>query len=72
MGIRTRLVLLCVGVLSLVSGGAAAAHAMAPPPQCFRECSPIVIDTTGPCYGVVVGNNHTLDNFCYLGPPPPE
>jgi hypothetical protein len=72
MGIRARLALLCVGVLSLVGGSTAAAHAMAPPPTCIRSCSPVQVDTTGPCYGVIVGNNYALDNFCYLGPPPPQ
>jgi hypothetical protein len=73
MGIRTRLAFVCVAVLSLVGGGTVAAHAMASPfPTCVRDCSPVEIDTTGPCYGVVLGSNRSLDNFCYLGPPAPQ
>jgi hypothetical protein len=68
MGKRIAVILL--GAAALAGGGAVSAEAMQPPPTCIRDCSPITIDTTGPCYGVVVGNLH-LDNFCYLGPPPP-
>jgi len=70
MTIRTRIAVVLVGVAALAGGGMTAADAMAPPPQCIRNCSPIEIDTTGPCYGVIVGNLE-LNNFCYLGPPSP-
>jgi hypothetical protein len=69
---RRRLLAVAVlGVLGCAVSGAAPARAMAPPPTCIRECSPITIDTTGPCYGVIVGNIKA-NNFCYLGPPPPN
>ena len=71
MGIRTRIATVLLGVLALLGGGTVAAHAMAQPPTCVRQCSPITVDTTGPCYGVIVGNLE-LNNFCYLGPPPPN
>jgi len=71
MGKRTRLAAVLIGAAALLGTGQATSHALAPTPTCIRECSPVVIDTTGPCYGVVIGNNRSLDNFCYLGPPPP-
>ncbi len=71
MNLRTRVAIVVLGIAALVGGGRfASAHALAPPPQCVRNCSPVEIDTTGPCYGVIVGNVR-LNNFCYLGPPPP-
>ena len=70
MGIRTRIAAVILGVAALFAGPSVAASAMTQPPQCVRNCSPIEVDTTGPCYGVVVGNVHA-NNFCYLGPPPP-
>jgi hypothetical protein len=72
MSLRTRALAAAVLVIAALGGSSVAAHAMAPPPQCIRDCSPVIIDTTGPCYGVILGNNRTLDNFCYLGPPPPN
>ncbi len=70
MTMRTRTAVVVLGIISLIGGGVTAATAMAPPPQCFTNCSPIEIDTDGPCYGVIVGNV-ALNNFCYLGPPAP-
>ncbi|MEY2426481.1 MAG: hypothetical protein QOI61_2053 [Actinomycetota bacterium] len=70
MKIRTRVAAVLLGATAL-GGVGTAAQAMAPPPQCIRNCSPIEVDTTGPCYGVVIGNVE-LNNFCYLGPPPPK
>lgn len=70
MKLRRLLVVAALGTLGLLGSGATPAKAMAPPPTCIRDCSPVIVDTTGPCYGVVVGNNTSLDNFCYLGPPP--
>jgi hypothetical protein len=72
MKIRTRVIAVAALAAGALGGGGVAAHAMTAPPTCIRECSPVVIDTTGPCYGVVLGNTKTLDNFCYLGPPPPK
>jgi hypothetical protein len=66
---RRLLAVAALGVLGFAGSGAAPARAMAPPPTCIRQCSPIIIDTTGPCYGVIVGNV-AVDNLCYLGPPP--
>ena len=69
MNIRARIAV-AAGLVTLMAGGATSALAIAPSPQCVRDCSPVQIDTTGPCYGVTVGNK-SIDNICYLGPPPP-
>ena len=71
MALRTRVFAVAVLVVAALGGSSAASHAMAPPPQCIRECSPVIVDTEGPCYGVILVSNRSLDNFCYLGPPPP-
>ena len=70
MGIRTRVAVIVLGAVALLGSGTLTAQAMTAPPQCIRNCSPVEIDTTGPCYGVILGNLE-LNNFCYLGPPTP-
>lgn len=70
MGTRKRIAAILLGATAVVGGGSLEAQAMQQPPQCVRNCSPVEVDTTGPCYGVtVVGKS--VDNLCYLGPPPP-
>ena len=69
MKFRTRVAVVLLGATAL-GGVGVSAQAMTRPPTCIRECGPPVkVDTTGPCYGVILGNLE-LNNFCYLGPPP--
>ena len=70
MGTRTRIAAVVLGAAALLGTGTVAAQAMTSPPQCIRNCSPVEIDTTGPCYGVTIVNK-SVDNICYLGPPVP-